>query len=206
LLNNTKKDHKPYFLTANHCIAKQSEAATVDILWNHRAASCNSFQADSTRVRQKVGAQLLYSSRKTDTSLLLLNSKPPSTAVFAGWNANSPAGVGATVFSIHHPNGDFQMSSSGVVSGFYTSCSSEGDCGALLSQAGNNPLYAVKWSRGITAHGSSGGPLFSSSTGQVIGQLRGGHSSCTTPNAMDSFGRFDLPFKDGMWKWLSPSN
>jgi hypothetical protein len=205
LLNNTKQDYKPYFLTASHCISKQSEAGELEIMWNDRSASCNSSQADSTRVKQSGSAQLLYSSNRTDTSLMLLNFKPPAGVVLSGWNATPPAGVGANVFSLHFPWVNLEKYSSGVVSGFYSSCPTEYDCGTPVSEASNNLFYAVRWSQGITENGSSGGALFSSSKGQLIGQLFGGYSSCTNPSGPDIFGRFDLPFKDGMWKWLSPS-
>ncbi|MDR1969221.1 MAG: trypsin-like peptidase domain-containing protein [Burkholderiaceae bacterium] len=204
LMNNTKQDFKPYFLSASHCIPTQAEATTVEIEWNHRSASCNSSQADSTRVYQGGGAQLLYSSSQTDAALMLLNNKPPSTAVLSGWNANPPTGVGASIFSFHYPQGDFEKYSIGTVSGFYASCGTY-NCDSPSTVAGNNLFYTVKWSQGITDVGSSGGALFSSS-GQLIGQLFGGYSSCTNPSGPDIFGRFDLAFKDGLWKWLSPSN
>jgi S1-C subfamily serine protease len=204
LMNNTKQDYKPYFFSASHCIPTQAEASTVEIEWNHRSASCNSSQADSTRTYQGGGAQLLYSNSKNDAALMLLNSKPPSTAVLSGWNANPPTGVGAGVFAFHYPQGDYEKYSAGSVSGFYASCGLY-SCDSPSSVAGNNYFYTVKWTQGITDVGSSGGALFSSN-GQVIGQLFGGYSSCTNRNGEDIFARFDVAFKDGLWKWLRPSN
>jgi hypothetical protein len=205
LLNSAKRDYKPYLLVANHCISQQAEADTLEVEWNHRSVSCNtSNRSPQFYKSERLGAQLLYSSKNTDTTLLLLNGKPPDTAVFAGWDANSPTSIGTNVFSLHYPQGDMEKYSVGVSAGFYSSCQNKNDCFTPLNQASNNRFYAVRWSQGITEKGSSGGPLFFSNKGQVIGQLFGGHSSCTSPADPDIFSRFDLPFKDGMWKWLSP--
>src|SRR3989344_3743553 len=42
LLNDSRSSGTPYFLTANHCISKQSEAASLQTDWFFRSPTCNS--------------------------------------------------------------------------------------------------------------------------------------------------------------------
>ena len=103
LLNNTRQDRTPYFLSANHCISTQTVASTLQTDWNFRSASCGSLQVDSSYQRISGGATLLYttSATATDASFMRLNNNPPSTAMFAGWNSNTPAvNTGTPVFGL----------------------------------------------------------------------------------------------------------
>ena len=204
LLNNALQDRTPYFLSANHCISTQASASTMETYWNYRTASCGGLQLESDFQSVGGGAQLLYASARTDTSFMRLNSAPPANAVFAGWNANTPAGIGASIFSIHHANTDPEKFSSGLVTGYDICDTATGLCPA--STQSNGTFYIVNWSRGITQEGSSGGALFTSSNQQVIGQLLGGTSSCTNPGGWDVFGRLDLAYDaGGLAQWLSPT-
>jgi hypothetical protein len=68
----------------------------------------------------------------------------------------------------------------------------------------------VEWNLGVTEPGSSGGPLLNTAR-QVIGQLRGGSSSCSSPTLNDRFGKFgkswDLHPQSAyqLKYWLSPN-
>jgi hypothetical protein len=208
LLNNTRQDGTPYFVTANHCISTQSAASTLQTDWNFRAASCGSLQASSSYQRLSGGATLLYNTTTTDTSFMRLNNKPPSNAIFAGWNADTPgASIGTAVFGIHHPKGDLQKYSSGSVTAF-ASCSSAGYAGYVYcpksGTLGNSSFYNVVWSQGTEEEGSSGSALFTSGGRQFIGQLSSGSADCSNPRGDNTYGRFDLPFTAALYKWLSP--
>ena len=71
--------------------------------------------------------------------------------------------------------------------------------------------WQVTWNQGITAAGSSGSPLLDLND-RVIGQLHGGTSFCSTPNAPDWYGSFDLSWTGGgtnttrLSNWLDPNN
>ena len=200
LLNNTKVDYTPYLLSANHCISRQSVASSLETYWNYRSSSCNSQTQAGDMQRVSGGAQLLWNSSGTDTSLMRLNGSPPSGAIFAGWNAEAPVTPGASVFSVHHPDGGWQKYSAGTMPG-YAACTGTY---CLDAPVGSASHLIVTWSRGVTEPGSSGGALFSSS-GKVIGQLSGGTSSCSNPGGEDFYGRLDLAYANGLYQWLSPT-
>ena len=208
LLNNTKKDFTPYFLSANHCISTQTAASTLETYWNYRWASCNGSQPDPTFTSRSGGAQLLYASVKTDTSFMLLNSAPPSNAFFAGWNAQTPGSAGQSIFGIHFPSGDPQKYSMGTIAGFSTCTppNAQGEATCTDSNSANGTFYSVRWLTGVTEGGSSGSALVATSGQQVIGQLFGGSSSCSNKQGQDVYGRFDFAFDAALSKQLAPDN
>ena len=90
LLNDADREtYIPYLLTAQHCIAEQTRASSIETIWFHRANNCGG----PSRAIQAVsgGADLLYAAKSTDTSLLRLRQLPPAGAVFSGWSATLPA-------------------------------------------------------------------------------------------------------------------
>ena len=206
LMNNTRQDNTPYFLSAHHCISSQSTASTLETFWNYRTSSCGSNQAASDFTRVSGGAQLLWSSGSTDTSFMRLNGALPSGAVFAGWDARAAQGSGS-VYAIHHPDGDPQKYSAGVLTGFMTCTAPDAQgsfrCGQATSTTGT--YLNARFSEGTTEGGSSGGALFSSA-GQVVGQLFGGSHSCTNPGGTTIYGRLDLAFEAALHRWLAPQD
>jgi hypothetical protein len=130
---------------------------------------------------------------------LRLNGAPPSSAYFAGWDAN-PVPVGAAVTDFHHPQGDLKKVSQGSVLGFTTPT-------APPVSAGVNRYIGVQWSSGTTEAGSSGSAIFTpSASGYVVrGALWGGAASCSNRVGMDLFSRFDQAYPT-LAKYLSPAN
>lgn len=200
LLNDAAASDTPYILTANHCVNSQTIASTIETDWFYRSSACDSIAIDQRAVTLRGGARLLLASdlsTGTDATLLALNGAVPQGAYFAGWDANQTA-ANATVFSIHHPDGEPISFSQGILDGYaiYDSI------GFSSSDAAAGRFHRVLWQQGITAVGGSGAALFSAS-GHVLGSLYGGLSSCSAPGAPDYYGRFDLSFTQGMNRYLA---
>ncbi len=201
LLNNTKGDYTPYFITANHCISTQSQATSLQTTWFYRASSCGSSVPSSNAAIRNGGASLLYATATTDTTLLKLNEMPPAGVTMAGWDARNTAQTGTAIYGLHHPQGDMLKYSVGSIAG-YASCTSAGGLDVTcISGNADSDFYRVQWSQGVTEGGSSGSALFSN--GRVIGTLYAGSSSCLAPSAPDAYGRLDKVFSRKIWSWLA---
>lgn len=169
----------PYFLTAHHCISLQSEANTLEVYWLYQTSSCNGVPPSLSTVPRTTGGADYLAGRPFNTgndfALLRLKNAPPSGLTYVGWTTALPS-QGTAITGIHHPAGDYRRISFGST----TSLSSS--------------YHEVVWHTGVTEGGSSGSPLLLSSTGQIVGQLYGGFSSCATPTEPDYYGRFDVTF------------
>lgn len=205
LLNDKGNTYTPYFLSANHCISRQTLASTVQTFWFYRSASCGSGALSPSSVSRSGGATLLYANASTDTSFLRLNDYPPSGAIYAGWTPTSLA-MDAPLTGVHHPSGDLQKISFGQLRAYENCFAGTGggfDCTA--STAGASNFFEVNFTRGTTEGGSSGSGLFSSSgAGQkvLVGQLYGGDSSCSNPSGTNTYGRFDVAYRAAISQWL----
>lgn len=193
LLNDTDSStFIPYFLTANHCIDTAQEAASLNTFWMYQYTSCGgSTPASGSQLTS--GAVVLSTSTTNDHTLLRLNSPAPASAVFAGWTTATPSSNTA-ITGIHHPAGDFKKISFGVIEGV----SSYGG-----SATGSGDYLRVHWNAGVTEGGSSGSALFIS-TQQLVGQLKGGSSFCTSPTDPDWYGRFSSTYSS-VAPYLNPT-
>ncbi|MFT4240830.1 MAG: endoproteinase ArgC [Acidovorax sp.] len=202
LVNDATGSTTPYFLSAHHCISKQTVASTLTTDWFYHSTACNSGSANPSAQRVAGGAQLLYASASTDTSFMRLNASAPQGALFAGSYFGSPAQTAAAVVGIHHPMGDLQKTSSGAVAQ-YSNCANEV---CVTSTAESGRFLTVGWSEGVTEGGSSGSGLFYPLDGKryLVGQLYGGYSSCADPAGQDQYGRFDTAFRASLKNWLMP--
>lgn len=200
LVNNTRKDGTPYFMTANHCISTSSEASTLVTYFNYENSGCNTSDASATQTLS--GATLKATNSGSDFTLLLLNEVPPRSylAFLAGWDASGRTSQNGTC--IHHPEGA-------------PKCISQ-DNDAISSYAGRiswddnsisaaNTHWDVKFDSGNTEGGSSGSPLFDDNH-RAIGQLHGGDDN-------DSFyGKFSVSWNNStttskqLKAWLDPDN
>lgn len=209
LMNNTRSDYTPYFLSADHCISTQAVASTLQTDWFYRSASCNSSAVNPGTQRLRGGATLLYANASTDTAFMRLNDQAPDGVMFAGWDARTPSGSGPAK-GLHHPRGDLQKVSIGTIRGFGVCEPTENGqalCkGPLSPQEGTHVI--VTWNSGVVEGGSSGSPLFATEGGKsyVMAQLHAGSSSCSTPQNPDLYGRFDLAFNAALKTWLAPSD
>jgi hypothetical protein len=197
LLNDADASSQvPHFLSANHCFDNeappyktsaqmQSVASTLATLWGFEAAACGSSSPRSSWSQRSGGASYLYSDPQSDALLLRLNDAPPADAYFSGWDPN-PIQGGASVVTIHHPQGDLKKVTQGTVLGY----ASPGVAG------GSQPFIETQWSRGTTEGGSSGSGLWTSSGSQWLfrGALWGGSALCTNMSGTDFYSRFDLVY------------
>ncbi|MEF9964860.1 MAG: trypsin-like peptidase domain-containing protein [Comamonas sp.] len=201
LMNDTKGEYTPYFLTANHCISTQSVASTLQTNWFYRSSSCNSGVPGVKSTRRSAGATLLYATSTTDSSFLKLNEMPPAGVTLSGWDARKEVQIGDEVYGLHHPGGNLLKYSVGGVYEF-SNCMSSGGTGISCSTSDSSSnFYSVRWSQGTTEGGSSGSGLFRNE--RLIGTLYGGVSSCMAQSGQSRYGRFDQVFNDRIWRWLA---
>jgi hypothetical protein len=217
LVNNTKLDGKPYFLTANHCgqTATSTDYAQWLFYFNYEAEGCEKPPVEPS-YNVLNGSKLLARSvsnisTASDFKLLLLDDNPPDNfnPYFNGWSRSadaSPSGV-----SIHHPQGDLKMISTytqPLASSQYTSNIDDPD----------GLYWRVYWSEtenghGVTEGGSSGSPIFNDE-GLVVGSLTGGGSSCDFLTSPDFYGKFNVSWQPNgstdstriLSYWLDPLN
>lgn len=218
IINNTAQDGRPFFLTANHCIDPNRSLKTNALDWiflfNHATSTCNDNGSNvSSYLGQSIyGAFELRAdgecSPTTDYLLLELNTSAFTLAnygvVYAGWEADeSKATNSSYTVGIHHPNGDVKKISLDANQPVSSDAPNFNDerCPYYVAQ---NSYWKIVWDMGITEQGSSGSPLFNSNH-KIIGQLYGGGSYCSTPNAPDYYGKFSKSYTNGALSyWLDP--
>ena len=181
---------EPYFLTANHCVATNTVAATVVVRWFWQTATCNGLTSDPRFNVSFRGTDLLATSPAQDSTLLQFKERLPGGLGYAGWNTEKVRND-TSMFSVHHPNGFAAQYAEGRVQRTVT-----------VNVDGNIVYDAIEtdWSRGLTEGGSSGAGLFNG--GQLFGVHSGGEGSCSTRG--NTFG----PFRDFfpiIHQWLKPS-
>jgi len=186
----------PYVLTAHHCVSDQTRASSIEAYWFHRSRHCGGPAGTARSVTG--GADLLYSAKATNTSLLRLRNPPPAGAVFSGWSATLPK-PGTPLTGVHHPRGERQA----IAFGSLTECQ---NCAEVVyCGAGPDPeaihYLRVNWDKGVVDVGSSGSGLFLP-TGQLVGTLSGGFGDCEKQQGPDDYGRFDLAYRAALHNWL----
>ena len=182
MLNNTRNDLTPYFLTADHCYS--GSPSTYRFYFNHQSSTCSG--SSSNPGSSAYGSQLKVRSYGMDPDLALLkitgNINNSWDVFYAGWNRNESSSASTSV-GIHHPGGRAKVLSTTTGTGYSTNWTGEGgptDYGSHLK---------VYWEDGGTEGGSSGSALFDSNK-RVIGQLTGGPDiSCGTNGDYGLYGR-----------------
>ncbi|MCB0597016.1 MAG: proprotein convertase P-domain-containing protein [Lewinellaceae bacterium] len=213
LVNNTRNDCTPYFMTANHCEVGSSNAPSVVVYWNYQNSTCrqpgsadNGNPGDGQLNNFNSGAIFRAGYAPTDFTLLELDDPlaDASQAYFAGWSRDATPPQD-TLACVHHADGGekrISFSFSGAYAGAW------GSGGANVP--GGNHLIVPHWDVGSTESGSSGGPLFDRQC-KVVGQLRGGSASCNN-SQYDAFGWFRYSWTGGgtpgtrLKDWLDPDN
>lgn len=167
-----------YFMTANHCVGNQSEADDTEFYWFFQTASCHGAPPNIAMVQTTDGGADYLAGQAyfpgNDFTFLRLREPPPGGVSYRGWTTAQP-GQAEGLACIHHPDGAYKRIS-------------------FCSLDDIDPNYWVmRYSSGVTEAGSSGAPLFNAS-GEFIGQLFGGQSSCANSAGTDDFGRFDVSY------------
>lgn len=216
LVNNTKLDGKPYFLTAHHCGNNADEDDYLQWVFdfNFEATDCT-FPVYEPPSQSVSGSKLIAESSGStnsgsDFKLLLLADEVPSSYApfYNGWDRtenNASSGVG-----IHHPEGDLKMISTftePLVSTHYNKPTFDAD----------GKYWMVTWSEtfsghGVTEGGSSGSPIFNQD-GFIVGALSGGRASCMEKTLPDYYGKFSYSWESNgadsaqqLKPWLDPGN
>ncbi len=186
MVNNTKNDKSPLFMTANHCRINAGNAATLVVYWNYQTSKCKGAR-DGRLDNFQTGAVHLASGARSDFTLVKLLQSPNTewNVRYSGWDASGAVGTAAV--GIHHPNVDEK------------SITFENDPTVLASYGGQDSpgdsthVRIVDWDKGTTEPGSSGSPLFDANH-RVIGQLHGGGAACGN-DLSDYYGRFHTSWK-----------
>jgi lysyl endopeptidase len=203
MLNDAASSGTPYFLSANHCISTQAEASSLMTDWFYRATSCGGSTLNPGTRRLTGGATLLYATSNTDTSFMRLNDAAPSGILYAGtYFGDMPSNAGLA--GLHQPQGDVQKISLGTLLRYSTCVDNQ----CLSSTPADGSFLTLNWQSGTTEGGSSGSGAFVTlnSKRYVVGQLLGGTASCSAPNGVDFYGRFDTPYRAVLRQWLSPGS
>lgn len=209
LINNTRNDLTPFFLTADHCGINSSNAASVVVYWNFENSTCriprsnaSGADGDGPVTQFNSGSIFRASDASSDFCLIELDDPvdPTFSPFFAGWDrsgANATSSVG-----IHHPGVSEKRIS------FELDPTTVTAYGSDSSSASGTHLRVGDWDFGTTEPGSSGSPLFDDS-GRIIGQLHGGDAACGNDEP-DWYGRFSRSWAGGagsssrLADWLDP--
>ncbi|APD07911.1 hypothetical protein UJ101_02412 [Flavobacteriaceae bacterium UJ101] len=162
LINNTKQDGTPYFLTANHCFNTSNDIYTFPeemlIIFNDEKRSANDNSGLSSNNNSVLGAKFLDKSSAYDYALLELDTDDNTLAdykvCYIGWDT-SELKSSDDYYGIHHPEGSDKK------------LSKLKNTGATASE------WISNWKSGILEPGSSGSPLVNPS-GKLVGVLSKG--------------------------------
>lgn len=199
LINNTNYDETPYFLTAEHCINNQSEAASLITYFNYETAGCGG--AIPVIQQTLSGASLKASYSPTDFSLLHLSEAPPRSykPFYAGWDITDNLYSG--VYAVHHPKGTVKKAAFSIYRIQNVPFTIPWDVGPSSPP---NTHWEISFTNGSTESGSSGSPLLSPDL-RIIGQLHGGDDKTSY------YGKLSKSWYTGsdtrsLRPWLDPSN
>ncbi len=213
LVNNTRNDCKPYFMTAFHCGVNANNAPSMVVYWNYQNSTCrqpgspaSGASGNGTLSTFTSGAVLRARFQATDFALVELTGQIPETAnaYFAGWNRSNQTPQD-TVIGIHHPS----LEEKRISFEFNATYPGNWGAGSQNIPTGNH-IIVPDWDIGTTEGGSSGSPLFNRRR-QVVGQLHGGAAACGN-DLYDSYGWLAFSWNGGgtptsaLRTWLDPDS
>ncbi|MFM7021785.1 MAG: LamG-like jellyroll fold domain-containing protein [Flavobacteriales bacterium] len=217
LVNNSKSDGTPYFMSARHCVNPDYPETYLKYvaLFDFESTTCEGNYSSAKNAKSLSGIQVLSADDgqklKGDYALLKIVEKPPvkMQLCFASWNAEAKAVLaeGENKVAVHHASADVKRMSITSKEVLAVDASRNVDA--------NGYWYKVRWSGdGVTYKGASGSALFNKD-GEYIGNLNGGSSFCkdttiegedVSPNYSDRYGRFSKYFVDGNFlPYLAPN-
>lgn len=214
LINNTRQDCTPYFMTANHCGVNNNNAPSLVAFWNFENSTCrqpNSPESggngDGTLNDFNSGSTFRAAWSPSDFTLVELDDPISETAngFFAGWSAEFIMPQD-TIIAIHHPNLDEKR----ISFEFDPAQPGNGLNSNIVDISNATHVIVPDWDIGTTEPGSSGSPLFNSKR-QVVGQLHGGGAACGNDD-YDTYGWFQSSWEGGgtpttrLKDWLDPDD
>jgi lysyl endopeptidase len=214
LMNNTAGNGRPFFLTAEHCVATPAQAASMVFYWNYQNESCreqgtdeNGSETDDNRRDQTSIGALLRARYGNTHATDAISGKPDLTLVevddviperydlfFSGWSRTGHSPEAST--TVHHPSGDGKRISFDRDPATLIDYPASYTCQAPL---GKTHYRVGDWEVGTTEVGSSGSPLYNERQ-QVVGVLSGGCAGCSGGDGNDQsdwYGRLALGFDNG---------
>ena len=173
LIADNNPSQSNYFLTANHCLSKNTNAANVTFYWQFATSTCNgTCPTNGSWTLKQTGSTVSATGRKGDFTLLHLNAAPPAGSVFLGWNSAPVANTnGAQLYRISNPNFGPQVYSAHNVDTSAPTCTGW-PRGERIYSRDQDVDSATAGHQGATDGGSSGSPVVNSSS-QIVGQLSG---------------------------------
>lgn len=114
----------PYFLTANHCISKASEAQNLECYFRYWNPYCHAPCISTGIYPRTLGASFLSGSKTNgDYTLLVLSQDPPAGSTFLGWDTAPVAFYHLVdLFRLSHPKGAPQAFSKHIVDTTLKTC------------------------------------------------------------------------------------
>jgi len=192
LMNNSRGDMMPLFLTAAHCLVSDTTDASMVFYWNYETSVCDGIP-DGSLDQSQSGSTFIsrWDNLETgsDFALVKLDDMPSTNfnVYYSGWDNRDQSYTGARV--IHHPLGSVNPQNS------EKRISIENDTLTITTYNGTeedltaNYLQVGAWDAGTTEGGSSGAGLWNTNH-RLIANLSGGSASCSELTEPDWFGRF----------------
>jgi hypothetical protein len=193
LTATTAADETPYVATANHCISTASVANSCQFNFFYRRNTCSA-AATAAAGTNVTGSDLSATQLASDCTLLMIRPTLPTGIYWVGWLGTS-VGTNTASTGLHHPDGSYQRISFGTKNANSFNCGSPTSNWSSLSWNAATQ-YGVT-TTGVTEGGSSGSAIYRDSDKKMYGVLTCGASFCSTPQADDGYGRWDLAVTTG---------
>ena len=186
----------PYFITANHCVSKPTEASSMETFFFHAAETCGTCPGRGTF--STTGASIETSGHRGDYTLLRLAQPAPAGSAFLGWTTTPVAFAdGTPLYRLSHPRSAPQSYSEHVVDTSKPAC---------RTWPRGTWIYSTDVF-GAIEPGSSGAPVVNAN-GEMVGQLSGICGSndlevCDSASNATVDGAFAEAFR-GLSRFLAP--
>ena len=193
LINNTRNDGTPYFITAAHCLTSENSDKSIVFYFNYESPGCQS-NIDGPTEQTLSGATLKAQVDTLDFALVEIDDMPPATyrPYWVGWELTTTPSK--PFVTIHHPQGDVKkisLDNDDIVATTFNATTPDGD--PFIKDA---HWWVKRWDEGTTEGGSSGAGLFDANA-RLVGTLSGGEASCGN-SVNDYFARLNK-----YWNYLS---